>query len=54
MSRYGEDGSTGYAREELYDALYEFLIDHTIADVIDILADVARDREKETIVKTNR
>lgn len=45
MSRYGEDGSTGYAKEDLYDEMDDFLDDHTISELMEILADVLRYRE---------
>lgn len=44
MSRYGEDGDTGYAKEELYDAISSFLNDHMISELMNILADVIRDK----------
>lgn len=44
MSRYGEDGDTGYAKEELYDAISSFLNDHMISELMDILTDVIRNK----------
>ena len=46
MSLYGEDGDTGYAKEDLYDEMYEFLENHTIYELLEILADVVRTMEK--------
>lgn len=45
MSRYGEDGSTGYAKEDLFDEINEFLERHTIAELLKIIADVIEARE---------
>ena len=45
MSRYGEDGSSGYAKESLYDEIDSFLQNHTIAELLEVLADVVKDRE---------
>ena len=45
MSRYGEDGSSGYAKEDLYDEIDRFLQNHTIAELLEVLADVVKDRE---------
>ena len=45
MSRYGEDGSSGYAKEELYDEIDSFLRNHTIAELLEVLTDVVKDRE---------
>lgn len=45
MSRYGEDGSTGYAQEALYDEINSFLQNHTIAELLKVLTDVVNDRE---------
>ncbi len=47
MSRYGEDGSSGYAFEELYDVMREFLINHTTAELLKVLTDVIKDRDGE-------
>ena len=44
MSRYGEDGDTGYAKEEMYDAISSFLDGHMISELMDILADVIRNK----------
>ena len=45
MSRYGKDGSSGYAKENLYDEIDSFLQNHTIAELLEVLADVVKDRE---------
>jgi len=45
MSKYGEDGSSGYAKENLYDEIDSFLQNHTIAELLEVLADVVKDRE---------
>lgn len=42
MSRYGEDGSTGYDKEELYDTMCEFLENHSLEELLRILADVIK------------
>lgn len=42
MSMYGEDGDTGYAKENLYYAMHEFLENHTVYELLEILADVVR------------
>ena len=47
MSRYGEDGSTGYAKEILYDEMDDFLDYYTISELMEILTDVLRNREPE-------
>ncbi len=45
MSKYGEDGSTGYAKEELYYEIDNFLQNHTVAELLEVLTDVVKDRE---------
>ena len=45
MSRYGEDGSTGYGKEDLFDEMKSFLEDHTLAELLEVLADVVREQE---------
>ena len=45
MSRYGEDGNTGYAKEDLYYEIQNFLECHTIPELLEVLADVIRDRD---------
>lgn len=42
MSRYGEDGSTGYDKEGLYDEMESFLESHSLSELLEILADVVR------------
>ena len=41
MSMYGEDGSTGYAKEDLHYAMEKFLEDHEMSELLEILANVA-------------
>lgn len=45
MSRYGEDGSTGYAKENLFDEINEFLKRYTVAELLKIVTDVIEMRE---------
>ena len=45
MSRYGEDGSTGYPKEELFDEINTFLESHSIAELLKIVIDVIEMRE---------
>lgn len=45
MSRYGEDGDTGYAKEDLYYEIWNFLERHTISELLEVLTDVIRDRD---------
>ena len=46
MSMYGEDGDTGHPKENLFDTMYEFLENHTVSELLEILADVVRTIEK--------
>ena len=46
MSRYGEDGSTGYDKEELFDEINEFLQHHTVAELLKIVTDVIEMRDE--------
>lgn len=41
MSMYGEDGSTGYAKEDVRYAMETFLEDHEMSELLEILANVA-------------
>ena len=41
MSMYGEDGSTGYAKEDVHYAMEKFLEDHEMSELLEILANVA-------------
>ena len=45
MSRYGEDGSTGYAKEDLFDEINRFLERHTVVELLEIVIDVIKMRE---------
>ena len=45
MSKYGEDGSTGYAKEELLDEMISFLENHTVSELLQIVADAVRSEE---------
>lgn len=40
MSMYGEDGSTGYDKEDLYYDMKEFIENHSMKELLQILADV--------------
>ncbi len=51
MSRYGEDGSTGYAKEDLFDEINDFLERHTVAEFLKIVTDVIEMREETRMVK---
>lgn len=46
MSRYGEDGDTGYAKEDLYYEIQNFLEHHLISELLEVLTDVIRDRDE--------
>lgn len=43
MSRYGEDGSTGYDREDLYQEIKDFVENHSLEELLRILADVVKE-----------
>ena len=45
MSMYGEDGSTGYDKENLYCDLAEFLENHMLFELLEILSDVVKSKE---------
>lgn len=45
MSRYGEDGSTGYAKEDLLYAIEEFLETHPVSEMLRIVADAVMEKE---------
>lgn len=46
MSRYGENGDTGYCKEDLYETIREFLEDHSFEEFLRIQADVVGDMKK--------
>ena len=46
MSMYGEDGSTGYAKEDLYYEMKTFLENHSVTELMSILTDVLESMEK--------
>lgn len=43
MSMYGEDGSTGYDKEDIYYKMQDFIENHSIEELLCILADVIRE-----------
>ena len=45
MSMYGEDGSTGYAKEELHNEIEAFLGNHSLSELFEILARVISYKE---------
>ena len=46
MSLYGEDGSTGYAKENLYEVMKEFLEGHSLSELMEILSDVIESTQR--------
>ena len=48
MSLYGEDGSTGYDKEDLYYNMESFIKSHSLHELMRILADVIDQLEYES------
>lgn len=46
MSMYDEDGSTGYAKENLYEVMKEFLEEHSLSELMEILSDVIESNQR--------
>ena len=45
MSMYGEDGSTGYAKEDLHNEIETFLEDHSLSELMEIITRVISYKE---------
>lgn len=45
MSMYGEDGSTGYAKEDLRSEIDNFLESYTISEMMEIVIDAIKYKE---------